>query len=111
MSGLQFKSSSELQFELGKRLRRLRLQRNIDQRTLAEKAGIALTALQKLEAGRGSTVKTLVRTLKALDYLEGIEMLAPEPTVNPLALLRSTKPRQRVGRSRLLNKPKGKESS
>ncbi|PYU49802.1 MAG: XRE family transcriptional regulator [Acidobacteria bacterium] len=110
MSGLEFKSPAELQIELGKRLRRLRLQRNIDQRTLAEKAGVALTALQKLEAGRGSTVRTLVRTLKALNYLEGIEMLAPEPTVNPLALLRSTKPRQRVSRSRLLNKPRKKSS-
>lgn len=110
MSGLEFKSPAELQVELGKRLRRLRLQRNIDQRTLAEKAGVALSALQKLEAGRGSTVQTLVRTLKALNYLEGIEMLAPEPTVNPLALLRSTKPRQRVWRSRLPNKPRKKSS-
>lgn len=110
MSGLEFKSPAELQVELGKRLRRLRLQRNIDQRTLAEKAGVALSALQKLEAGRGSTVRTLLRTLKALSYLEGIEMLAPEPTVNPLALLRSTKPRQRVWRSRLPNKPRKKSS-
>ncbi len=104
MSELRFKSPAELQVELGRRLRQLRLHRNIDQRTLAEKAGIALTALQNLEAGRGSSVQTLLRTLKALNYLEGIEMLAPEPTVNPLALLRTTKPRQRVGRSRVLRK-------
>jgi transcriptional regulator with XRE-family HTH domain len=110
MNGLQFKSSAELQIELGKRLRRLRLERNIDQRTLAEKAGVALTALQNLEAGRGSTLHTLVRTLKALDYLEGIEMLAPEPTVNPLALLRSTKARQRVSRSRPHKQPRKKSS-
>ena len=110
MSALQFKSPAELQVELGKRLRSLRLQRNIDQRTLAERAGVALTALQQLEAGRGSTIQTLVRTLKALDYLEGIEMLAPEPTVNPLALLRSTKPQQRVWRSRLPGKPRKKSS-
>ena len=104
MSELRFKSPAELQVELGRRLRQLRLNRNIDQRTLAEKAGIALTALQNLEAGHGSSVQTLLRTLKALNYLEGIEMLAPEPTVNPLALLRTTKPRQRVGRSRVLRK-------
>ncbi len=102
MSELRFKSPAELQVELGRRLRQLRLHRNIDQRTLAEKAGIALTALQNLEAGHGSSVQTLLRTLKALNYLEGIEMLAPEPTVNPLALLRTTKPRQRVGRSRVV---------
>jgi transcriptional regulator with XRE-family HTH domain len=110
MSDLQFKSPADLQIELGRRMRQLRLHRNIDQRTLAEKAGISLTALQKLEAGRGSSVRTLVRTLKALNYLEGIEMLAPEPTVNPLALLRSTKPQQRVRRSRL-RKKQGKEAS
>jgi hypothetical protein len=41
-------------------------------------------------------METLLRVLKALDSLEGIEMLAPQPSVNPLALLRSAKARQRV---------------
>ena len=104
MNDLEFKSPAELQVELGRRVRQLRLQRDIDQRTVAERAGIALSALQNLEAGRGSSVQTLLRTLKALNHLEGIETLAPEPTVNPLALLRTKKPRQRVGRSRPLRK-------
>ncbi len=86
---MQFKSPQELQTELGRRMRQLRLSRNIDQRTVAEKAGVTRAALQNLEAGRGSSVKTLLRILKALNYLEGIEMLGPEPTVNPLALLRT----------------------
>jgi len=96
MSDLQFKSLAELQVELGRRIRQLRLSRNIDQRTVAEKAGIARAALQNLEAGHGSSVQTLLRTLKALNYLEGIEMLAPEPTVNPLALLKTKKAPQRA---------------
>jgi transcriptional regulator with XRE-family HTH domain len=96
MSDMQFKSPQELQIELGRRMRQLRLSRNIDQRTVAEKAGIARAALQNLEAGRGSSLQTLLRTLKALDYLEGIEMLAPQPTVNPLALLKTKSPPQRV---------------
>jgi len=100
MNDLQFKSTAELLAELGRRIRQLRLSRNIDQRTVAEKAGITRTALQNLEAGRGSSVQTLLRTLKALNYLEGIEILAPEPTVNPLALLRTTKPPQRARRPR-----------
>ena len=101
MSTLQFKSPQELQIELGRRIRQLRLSRNIDQRTVAEKAGVARAALQNLEAGRGSSVQTLLRVLKALNYLEGIEMLAPQPTVNPLALLRTKTPPQRVRRHRL----------
>lgn len=91
-----FKTPHELQVDLGQRIRRLRLQRNLDQRTTAEKAGVAEKSVRNLEAGRGSSVETLLRTLKALDSLEGIDMLAPEPSINPLALLRSAKPRARV---------------
>ena len=100
MGELQFKSTVELQRELGRRIRRLRLSRNLDQRTVAERGGITRAALQNLEAGRGSSVRTLLRTLKALNYLEGIEILAPEPAVNPLALLHSPKPPERARRSR-----------
>jgi len=90
----------EIQNDLGRRLRQLRLSRNLDQRTVAEKAGISLRALSKLENGQGSTLETFLRTLRALDYVKGIESLAPEPTVNPLALLKTSKQPQRVRRSR-----------
>ena len=76
------------------------LSRNIDQRAAAGKAGISERALRNLESGKGSTVETLLRTLKALGYTQGIEMLAPETTVDPLALLHRAKPPQRVRRSR-----------
>ena len=100
MGDLQFKTAEELQSELGRRLQQLRLSRNLDQRTAADKAGITRSALQNLEAGRGSSVKTLIRMLKALNYLEGIEILAPEPTVNPLALLKTNRLPARARHSR-----------
>jgi len=99
-----FRTPEELQTLLGERIRKLRLSRNMDQLTTANKAGISEKALRNLEAGRGSTVETLLRTLKALDSLQGIEMLAPDVTVNPLALLRSAKAPQRVRRSRTQRK-------
>jgi hypothetical protein len=40
-----------------------------------------------------------MRVLKALEYLQGIEMLAPEISINPLDLLRQSKAPQRVRRS------------
>jgi transcriptional regulator with XRE-family HTH domain len=100
MSDLSFKTPTELQVLLGEQIQRLRLSRNLNQRTTAEKAGISEKSLRNLEAGRGSTVETLLRTLKALDSLEGIRMLAPEATVNPLNLLRHAKVRQRVRQPR-----------
>ena len=43
-------------------------------------------------------MKTLLRTLKALNFLEGIEILAPEPTVSPLALLKTKRLPERARR-------------
>ena len=100
MQDIAFRTPDELQIALGERIRKLRLSRNIDQRATAGKAGISERALRNLESGHGSTVETLVRTLKALGYLQGIEMLAPEATVDPLALLHTAKPPQRVRRPR-----------
>ena len=96
MADSSFNSVDELQRLLGDRLQRLRISKNIDQRTTAEKAGLSEKALRNLEAGRGSTIETFLRTLKALDSLDGIDLLVPEPTVSPLMLLRSAKVRQRV---------------
>jgi transcriptional regulator with XRE-family HTH domain len=70
MDNITFQTPKELQVALGARVRRLRLARNIDQRATADKAGISEKALRNLEAGRGSTVETLLRTLKALDALQ-----------------------------------------
>lgn len=99
MSDLLFKTPEEVQWILGERLRRLRLDRNLDQRTTAEKAGISEKALRNLEAGRGSTLETLIRVLKALGYLQGIDVLVPEPSINPLDLLRQSKAPQRARRN------------
>jgi transcriptional regulator with XRE-family HTH domain len=101
MSDMSFMSADELQGIFGERLRSLRISKNLDQRTTAERAGISEKALRNLEGGKGSSVESLLRVLKALDSLAGIEMLAPKPSVNPIALLRSTKPRQRVRHPRM----------
>jgi transcriptional regulator with XRE-family HTH domain len=110
MSESKFNNPDELQATLGERIKRLRLSRNMDQRATASKAGVSEKALRNLETGRGSTVETLLRTLKALDYVQGIEMLAPEVTVDPLALLHSPKPQQRVRRKHLQRSGARKET-
>jgi transcriptional regulator with XRE-family HTH domain len=100
MSIFLFKAADDLQIALGQKLRSLRLSVNLDQRTTAEKAGVSERALRNLEAGRGSTVETLLRVLKALDGLHGIEMLVPAISVNPMDLLQRPTAPQRVRRAR-----------
>ena len=100
MEDISFMSPDELQVALGKQLQELRIAKNLNQITTAEKAGISEKALRNLEAGRGSSIETLVRVLKALDSLDGLRLLAPKPSVSPLALLRhSETARRRVRRS------------
>jgi transcriptional regulator with XRE-family HTH domain len=100
MTDMSFMSPDELQAVFGKQLQELRISKNLDQITTAEKAGISEKTLRNLEAGRGSSVETLVRVLKALDSLDGLRLLVPRSSVSPLALLRhSGAARRRVRHS------------
>jgi len=90
----------ELQRLLGDRLRALRVERRLTQQEAAAKGALSLRALQQLEAGKGSTVETLLRALKALGHIAALDALAPEPTVSPLAMLRSRKQPRRVRHKR-----------
>ncbi len=91
----------ELEETLGERLRNLRLHRNIDQKTLAARAGISVRALQSLEAGKGSTLKSLLAVVRALDREEWLSRIAPVATINPMTMLANRRePRQRASSTR-----------
>jgi transcriptional regulator with XRE-family HTH domain len=108
MGELSLSTPQELKVLLGERLKRLRLNHNLDQCSTAERAGISEKALRNLESGRGSTIDTLLRVLKALDYLQGLDILVPEIGVDPLALLHKPKIRRRasVRNPRIAKPPK-----
>ena len=93
---LQQATIHELQSFLGDRLRALRVERRLTQEEAAAKGAVSLRALQQLEAGKGSTVETLLRALKAVGQVNTLDALAPQPTVSPLAMLKSNKQPSRV---------------
>ena len=96
----QFFTLDELSMELGSRLRKLRIDRGLEQAELAVRAGIAIRTLRSLEQGKGSTTETLLRVLKGLQALDGLDALAPVPTISPIALLNHARPRLRVRKSK-----------
>lgn len=63
---LKFYSESALVAELGQRLREHRLRRNMLQKTLAEKAGISVSALKKLENDGKVTLESFMKVVFAL---------------------------------------------
>jgi transcriptional regulator with XRE-family HTH domain len=90
-----YQTIEELETAFGERLRALRLERNLDQVTLAGRAGVAVNALKNLESGRG-TLRTLVRILKALDRESVLELIAPVAVINPLLVKAPGQTRQRA---------------
>jgi len=97
-------SDEALLHELGHRIARLRLERNVSQAQLAEQAGISKRTLERLEAGAAATQLSLfLRVLRQLDLLERLELLLPEPQPSPLALLEQQQQatRQRASRRRI----------
>lgn len=88
----------EIEADLGESLRALRLSRDLDQIGLAARAGVSVSALRSLEAGSGSTLRTLVRVARALGREDWFASIAPVATINPLTMLRHAQPRQRAGR-------------
>ena len=97
-------SDEALLHEIGQRIARLRLERNLSQAQLAEQAGISKRTLERLESGAAATQLSLfLRVLRQLDLLERLEQLLPEPQPSPLALLEQQQQatRKRASRRRI----------
>lgn len=93
-------TTREWEGALGQQLRELRLRQNLDQRRLAKQAGVALNVVKNLEAGKGATVKSLIKVLRTLGRAEWIDSLAPPVSISPMQMLKGKLPRRRVSSGR-----------
>jgi transcriptional regulator with XRE-family HTH domain len=85
--------------ELGRRLERQRLSRNLTQDQLAEQAGIGRATVQRLERGQSVQTTSLIKLLRALGLLQSLDAALPEVLERPIAQLedeRRRRPRQRA---------------
>ncbi|MGA9575145.1 MAG: helix-turn-helix domain-containing protein [Lysobacterales bacterium] len=94
--------------ELGERLAARRIDLQMTQANLADQAGIAKRTLERMEAGHSSQLSSLIRVLRVLDVLPGLDKLVPETGPRPMDLLkRQGKPRQRASGKRSSKKSTG----
>lgn len=92
----------EIEAELGRRLEKLRLGRNINQTQLAEEAGVSRRTITRLENGGGVSLDTLIRVMTALGLADRLATLLPDPGVRPIERVRLK------GRERRRARPKAK---
>lgn len=88
--------------ELGRRIARNRLERNLTQADLALEAGVGQATVQRVEMGRSVQMTTMVKLLRVLGLLEALDAAVPESVRLPIAELereqRRTRQRARARR-------------
>lgn len=93
--------------ELGRRIKSLRLRKNITQKELSAATTLSLNAIKSLEAGRGK-ISTLIIVLRELAALDHLNSFIPEPSISPIQLARMQgKERQRASGERTKDESKG----
>jgi transcriptional regulator with XRE-family HTH domain len=96
-----------IETEIGRRIRSLRLRRNLTQQDVAEAAALSLNTIKALEAGKGK-LASLIAVLRELGALDELDNLIPEAPISPLQLAKQQgKVRQRASGKRV--KESGKE--
>jgi transcriptional regulator with XRE-family HTH domain len=80
--------------ELGRRLAQYRVDSQYTQEYLAEKAGIGKRTLERLEKGMQVQTPSLIRVLRTLGLLGGLEILVPRFDVRPMDMLKLKKKRR-----------------
>lgn len=85
------RTTEEWELYLGQQIRALRIRADLEQVQLAQRADISPGALKNLENGKGSTLKTIIKVILALNRADWLEALMPRITISPLQMLKDQK--------------------
>ena len=90
-------TNTEVLEEIGRRLRRERINQELTQAMVAERAGLRQATVSRVERGQDFTFETLVAILRALGRIDALDAFLPDPTPSPIELAkRQGRERQRV---------------
>jgi len=78
-------SDKGVEAELGRRLRALRLRKNITQQGLAGATMLSLNTIKALESGRGK-LASLIAVLRELGALDDLDSFISDASISPLQL-------------------------
>ena len=100
-------SDKGIEHELGRRIKALRLRRNVTQKELAEATTLSLNTIKALESGSGK-LSSIIAVLRELGSLDHLDNFIAEPQVSPLQLARMRgRQRERASGGRRKQRSKG----
>ncbi len=92
---------------IGEYIRSIRLDRNLTQEQLGDRASVHRTTIRDLELGKRSTLLTLIQVLRSLDQLQTLKNFKVSKELNPLELAKlEINERKRASGSKSNQKPK-----
>lgn len=81
-------TNNQVLSRIGDSVREYRLDRNFSQRRLAEKSGVSLSTIKRLEAGQGCDMDNFVSVMRGLGRMFDLDKLLPEIELKPTDILR-----------------------
>lgn len=87
MNWYQLSDKAVLQ-EITSRVKQKRLNENLTQQALADKAGVHKNTITNFERGKNTSLVSLIQILRAFNELEFLDHFMPEPGVSPIELLK-----------------------
>ncbi len=96
-------SNDYILFELGSRIKATRISMAYTQVDLAQKAGISLKTLERIESGENVRLDVLINLLRAMNLLQNIDLLIPEQVLKPTELHDRGRKRVRATTARIVS--------
>lgn len=95
-----WRSSEEWEEELGEQLKTQRLALNMSQAEAADRAGLSLGTLSRLERGLGSSLGSFIKYATLLGKSDWLASFAPQVAVSPIQQFELGHQRQRASKRR-----------
>lgn len=90
--------------EIGQRIKDTRILSDLKQTELADKAGISLATMIRIEKGTAVRSDHLLNVLRVLNCLQNVELLIPEQAARPSDYFEQKQKRKRVKTSQKENR-------
>lgn len=85
--------------EMGRRIKDVRVCMNLTQADMADRAGLSLATVVRMEKGESVKVENVLNVFRTIGVLQNVNLLVQEQTLRPTDMVDQTNKRQRASRA------------